>query len=265
MHAFSLRSYFLGEKLRRQSSRRALKEFGSGGEHCFCIGTGPSLDCVDLDQVRNSTVLLLNGAFHRLAEFQGNNNKLFWFAFDTRVVSEMISSVPQSLTKIITINRFSGIESFHAHFRPGRDVFLQPKPILRDPAVADPERNSHYSIWPSLFTDLDPSTYHWDVHQKFHVGVKSVAFSAIFFALHFQFRRIIALGMDLPSNKVIHPHAEYCGESLQGKGFGSVARDQALKQLVAMAELREVMLINASPLAETDIIPKRDDIASALQ
>lgn len=263
--AFNPRSFVAGEQLRRQSSKRALAEVASGGRQCFCVGTGPSLDCVDPSQVHNSTVLLLNGAFHRMEDFQGNNNQLFWFAQDVKVISEMIASVPENLTKIFTANKFSLIESFRPHFRPGRDVFLQPRPTLRDPAKTDPDRESHLSIWPGLFTDLDARSYKWDFRNRFHVALRSVAFSAIFFALHFKFERIISLGMDLPSARDRQVYASGVSQKLQGGGFGTEARDQALNQLLKMAKLRGVKLLNASPLAETDIVPKRRDIEAALR
>jgi hypothetical protein len=262
--AFSPRSFIAGEQLRRQSSKQALVQFAAGRRQCVCVGTGPSLDCVDLSQVRNSTVLLLNGAFHRMEDFRGNNNQLFWFAQDVKVISEMIANVPESLTKIFTANKFSAIESFYPQFRTGRDVFLQPRPTLRDPASADPDRESLLSIWPGLFTDLDPRTYRWDPRRRFHVALRSVAFSAIFLALHFDFERVIALGMDLPDGRKPHTHASGCGPSLQGRGFGTEARDRALNQLVDMARHRGIRLINASPLSEVEILPKRASIESAL-
>ena len=177
----------------------------------------------------------------------------------------MIGNIPESLTKLLTANKFSRIESFRPHFRAHQDVFLQPAPRLRDPASVDPDRKPHLSIWPSLFTDLDAGNYSWDPGRRFHVALRSVAFSAIFFALHFNFERIIALGMDLPSKSYSHPHAGGCGQSLQGRGFGSEMRDRSLNQLMVMARVRGVQLINASPLAETHIIPKTMDIASALR
>lgn len=200
-----------------------------------------------------------------MEEFQGRDNRLFWFAQDINVISKIIADVPEQLPKILTVHAYRFVESWVSHFRPGQDIFLQPKPIFRDPVTADPDRDSQFSIWPGLFTDLDPETYHWDLRRRFHVASRSVAFSAIFFSLHFDFERVIGLGMDLPSRKVTHPHAGSCGQSLHGKGFGTVARDKALKQLVSMARFRRIKLFNASPLAETDIIPKKGSIALALR
>ena len=225
LNVFNINSFIAGERLRRESGRSTLSELSRNQDRCFCIGTGPSLDRVDLREVRDSTVLLLNGAYRRHEELQGNNNRLYWFAHDNQVILNMISEVPESYPRILTVYKFLNIESFRPHFRPHYDVFLQPRPKLRDPATADPDRSPHISVWPGLFTDLDAETYQWDLRRRFHVALRSVAFSAIFFALHFNFERIIALGMDLPDGRSPHVHARGCRRSLQGRGFGTEARD----------------------------------------
>lgn len=254
-------SFLAGEKLRRQSSDASLTRFGELSR-CFCVGAGPSLDAVDLSQVRNSTVVLLNRSITRHADFEGRGNALFWFCQDVKLMWHLFEDVPEGIPKILSAHKYVNLRDLHKRFNPALDIFLQPRPCFRDPARLDSSRASTPSIWPELFLDVEPSRYHWDCRKRFRVAPSSVMFAAIFFAMHFNFREIIALGMDLPDSNANYHYAEGCFHTHRHDHFSRNLTDRCLVHLTELAVYRKVSLLNASPLTSSHVLPVVQDISA---
>lgn len=72
----------------------------------FIVGSGPSLDELDISKIHNSTVLLLNNSW-RLYDRVPNDNDVYFFCQDIKVLNELISGVSKSLNKIIFISNYS--------------------------------------------------------------------------------------------------------------------------------------------------------------
>ena len=174
----------------------------------------------------------------------------------------LFDEVPEGIPKILSAHKYVNLRYLHQRFNPEQDIFLQPRPCLRDPAWLDKGRGSAVSIWPSLFLDVDPSRYHWDHRKRFRVAPSSVMFAAMFFAMHFNFREIVALGMDLPDSNANYHYAKGCFHTHRHDHFSRNLTDQCLVRLAELASFRKVSLLNASPLTSSHVLPVVENLSA---
>lgn len=174
----------------------------------------------------------------------------------------LFDEVPEGIPKILSAHKYVNLRRLHQRFNPEQDIFLQPRPCLRDPVSLDSSRASAPSIWPCLFLDIDPSRYHWDHRKRFRVAPSSVMFAAMFFAMHFNFREIIALGMDLPDSNANYHYAEGCFHTHRHDHFSRNLTDRCLVRLAELAAFRKISLLNASPLTSSQVLPVVEDLAA---
>lgn len=92
------------------------------GRTVVLVGTGPSLDLVPLDVVRDAEVVLLNNApsvrqrFHR-------SNRYHWFASDSYGIARLIGEVPADIRRIVMPHIHAGVAHIARSLRDG-DVYL---------------------------------------------------------------------------------------------------------------------------------------------
>lgn len=215
------------------------------GQTVVCVGSGPSLDVVDISQVQDCTVLFLNSAFMRWEEFAGQNNKLLWLCVDRKRANALAEKVPDCIKKVVSTHEFKSVRQLARALRQN-DVFLMPHPVLRRvdgrglpnirpvmPSSSDVK--IEYSNWPNI--DILPHT---------------VMLNAIRLSMALGSCRILTMGFDLPAADS-ERHSQYAKGAAPptgGAGFDQQNVERYLKRLCDEAMKVGGSIVNSSPLSE---------------
>jgi hypothetical protein len=234
---------------------------GLGGEFVgktvICVGTGPSLDDVDLDQFHESIVLLLNSAIFRYKDFEGRGNTLFWYCVDRKRGNLLADKVPSDVRKIVSVHEFGWISPLFRSMQK-RDIFILPSAVFRRvsgkgvpnirPAMLAPTCKP-LSGFGSLHRCLMPET---------------VMLNAIGLSLGFKAKKIITLGFDLPASSAEYYYARDATPGQVGSGFNRSIVVSYLESLVQEAAKQNALLINHSPRSAVQSVLKHKEGDSTL-
>jgi hypothetical protein len=113
-------------------------------ERVYCLGSGPSLDMFDLATIRDSTVLLLNGAIDVHPHLSAQN-RFLWVCQDESALLSTYPRVPRQLPKLISVHRFEKASKV-LQMLSFDDYFLVPKATFRPkyPTMGEPRTGRLY-------------------------------------------------------------------------------------------------------------------------
>lgn len=228
----------------------------------FCVGSGKSLDEIDLNNIRNSTVILLNGSVLRYKDFQGRGNSLVWFAQDVLRIIDYVEYVPESIPKIITLDRWRHLPKLIGKLDANSDVFFQPKVSFRYMLGSNiKDYQGLKSILPA-YKEIGSSDS--DVALKngsFLICPKTVMLTSLYLALQYRPRKIITLGFDVPENADSRSYIKngFGGKLKDKDKVSSFPHDIISKYQVdflGCARKKGVKVFNASPLTSEKTFDK---------
>lgn len=221
------------------------------GRTVVCVGSGPSLDVVDISQVNDCTVVFLNSAFMRWKEFADQNNKLLWLCVDRKRANALAEKVPDCIRKVVSTHEFKSVRQLARALRPN-DVFLMPQPVLRRvdgrglpnirPVMPSPsDVEIEYSNWPNI--DILPYT---------------VMLNAIRLSMALGSCRVVTMGFDLPAaaSERHFQYAKGAAPPTGGTGFDQQKVEKYLHHLCDKATKVGGLIVNWSPLSEVASLEK---------
>ena len=227
---------------------------GIAGEDVFILGSGPSIDEVDLSAVRDSFVVALNSAFS-LFRYCGSGNRYFWLCQDTRALLDFLPQVPREVSKLVTIHRFNKYSQLRGFLGPG-DRFLQPK-------ISIFGQGQHHKPWrprawvPRPALKSGPPYLHDPTAAHLTLFPSTVMLTAISLFGGFGARNIYCMGFDLtPIDKEGNKVSALVHQSYRTTGF---PRDSISSYLVGLSEEMKrngQTLWNCSPLTFERVLRK---------
>lgn len=213
------------------------------GRNVFCIGSGPSLDKINLKEIENSVVILLNDAY-RVAPAFNANNELYWLAVHTSKVCGIERYIDPKIMRIIIPNSFSNFVCIRRAIR-SCDIYLHPKLSFR----------------PNLLTPcqikLNNKTLPDDLINFVQFPI-SVMLNAIYISIISGASKVICLGFDAPSklDKSPYSYAKNCEGVNQNNGFDKGELEGHLLNLMCFADSMRSSVFNWSPDTCIDVLPK---------
>jgi hypothetical protein len=227
---------------------------GIAGEDVFILGSGPSIDEVDLSAVRGSFVVGLNSAFS-LFRYCGSGNRYFWFCQDTKALMEFLPQIPSEVSKLVTVHRFNKYSQIRGFLGPN-DRFLQPR-------ISIFGRGQHDKPWrlrawvPRPAMKSGPPYLHDPTAAHLTLFPSTVMLTAISLFGGFGARNIYCMGFDLtPNDKEQKKVSNLVHQSYKNKGFPSDSISFYLAGLSEEMKQNGQTLWNCSPLTFERVLLK---------
>lgn len=252
---FKARAYFqfnplmyLWSSSKLQDNYTQLKRLSRSieGKNVYLLGSGPSLDKVDLNELSDSVVVFLNYSYLNYL-MVSSSNKLFWMCIHTTIIPKVQSQIPRHITKIIIPNsywNFQGIKRASA----GDSIYLHPKPsydsfrIFPKPSIIKLDTDDTKIVEPSGI-NLYPS---------------NVMLNAIFLFLYCGANKITCLGFDAPiynANSKPYAYAKSLPNNNLSLGFNIDEVELFLSKLLKYANSMGSSIVNCSPGSNITVLP----------
>ena len=221
------------------------------GKNVYLLGSGPSLDKVDLSKIKDSVVVFLNYSYLNHQKLS-SSNKFFWMCIHTTVIEKAYADVPNYITNIIIPNsywNFSGVKGASK----GNSIYLHPKPSLKLGRILPSPSN--------VKLNSDDNS----IVQR--AGIKlypfSVMLNAIFLCLYCGSKKITCLGFDAPPKSVSsspYSYAKGLPNSNKNSGFDLSQLESYLCKLLRYANSVGSSVVNCSPGSYISVMPKSDEL-----
>ena len=214
----------------------------------YCVGSGKSLDMVDVAPVQHCVVLLLNGAIAYSERFDSSNT-IYWFAQDYKRITEIGPSVPNTTKKILSCQKPDEIPNVEKFLHPG-DAFLLPRFRLQKSV-------NHYRVKCVYPSDTEPLIARRRL-RTIKLSPNTVMLTAIRVAAGSGAQRIITLGFDLSQNATQTDYAAGAGPVAGGHAgnFDLSLVSNQLSRILAELSAKGVEIANCSPRTHETILPK---------
>lgn len=233
---------------------RSLTHEGIEGKEVVILGSGPSIDEVDLSKIENSIVVALNSAF-QIFNRCGQSNRYYWFCQDTNALIEFLPKVPGDIVKLVTLHRFNRFFKVRQYLGPN-DRFLQPKFSL----YKKPHARQHWGIpsWsPRPLMNVGPPFLHNPKDATLTLLPSTVMLTAISLFGGLGAKRISCMGFDLtPTEHAGKRVSRSVKQSYETPGFPNESVSFYLKGLLSEMHDRAQTLVNCSPLTHEVVLPK---------
>ncbi|MBL1209491.1 hypothetical protein [Geminocystis sp. GBBB08] len=161
------------------------------GQNIFILGSGSSLDEIDLSLIENSSVILLNSTYKRHTELRERGNKLFWFCVDTNALRLWSRLIPSDIQKIVSVHSFS-LRNLKGLALSKDDIFLMPKSCFQ----RDIRCGNFYGLLPKRPKELEE---YWikEENKTIFFPAHTVMLIAILFSASFHPKSITLMGFDV--------------------------------------------------------------------
>jgi hypothetical protein len=236
---------------------RSLAYEGIEGKEVVILGSGPSIDEVDLSKIENSIVVALNSAF-QIFNRCGQGNSYYWFCQDTKVMTELMPKIPNEIKKLVAPHRFNRFFKIKKHLGSS-DRFLQPKITLK----IKPDTKKHWGVpsWsPRPLLNAGPPFLHDPRDSKLTLFPSTVMLTAISLFGGLGAKKIYCMGFDLtpPSHegKLISSHIS---QSYKNSGFSINSINFYLEGLLREIQIKNNEIFNCSPLTYDSVLPKDEN------
>lgn len=219
------------------------------GQKIVCVGTGPSLDKVNIKTIKNSIVLLLNGAIEMTHQFD-KSNTLFWLSIDSDRIKTFKDNAPKHVKKILSSHNISGLPQLNKVLQP--DDYLIP---FRYDLYISKKWIKTLPQRPNQTNSLIP------LHAKNNVVQKgTVMLLALRLAATLQAKQIILLGYDATTSKKKSFASKISTTS--DAPFSKEDLTEPVQKIIKECSRLGIQVLNASPLTEDTVIPqiKLEDI-----
>lgn len=246
-------TYLAGELV---NALPTLKKDGINNREVVILGSGPSVDHVDLSLVSDSIVVSLNSA-HQLCKYCGPGNRYYWFCQDTKVAIECLPNVADEIIKLVTVHRFNRFFKIFRHLQ-AKDKFLQPKISFgRNRSGTSLLGLRDYGVRP-LMNRGEP--YLYDARDdRLTLFPSTVMLTAISLFGGLGAKRVSCLGFDLtPLASVRKKLSEKVNQSYISNSFPNEEISVYLKGLLEEMRARNRELVNCSPLTYERVLPRCD-------
>jgi len=254
-----LQNYFLSKKY----SYKNLENF-SFKKNIVIVGSGPSLDEINLSAVRNSTVIFLNGSVRKYENFDKTSNNFLWYAQDINGVNRHISTAQFfKIKKVFTIGIWNTPFAFKKHLSAEDVFFLSRASFRRDRDYQTNKSKSFYSFRPEYFGFDGNGLKIKSLKNRYLHSLGSVIFSAISFSLYHCPKNIVLIGFDAPTTQKAYKYAigtrspdqifSLCQRSSE---FNEKIISHYLASYKILCEKMRVSIFNYSPLTNENILPK---------
>jgi hypothetical protein len=232
----------------------SLAHEGIEGKEVVILGSGPSIDEVDLSKIENSIVVALNSAF-QLFHRCGQGNRYYWFCQDTKALVEFLPKIPSDIVKLVTLHRFNKFFKVRQYLRPN-DRFLQPKLSLGK----KPHAQRHWGVpsWsPRPLMNAGPPFLYNPKDSTLTLLPSTVMLTAISLFGGLGAKRISCMGFDLtPTDHAEKRVSSSVKQSYKTPGFANDSLSFYLKGLLSEIHDRGQTLVNCSPLTHEVVLPK---------
>jgi hypothetical protein len=215
----------------------------------YILGSGSSVDDIDLTLINNSVVILLNSSYRRHTELRDKGNILIWFCVDMGRFKEISPLVPSDIPKIVSINWFVLRTISHLNLSRG-DTFLMPKIAFK----RDPRCGGYYGLMPKRPESqedywLDPS------ETTVFLPAHTVMLLAIMLSASLSPKAITLLGFDLggayASNTM---ESTYYEQPIYQTIRENI--EHSLELILRNCQEKNIAIWNNSPRTKETILPK---------
>lgn len=218
----------------------------------YCIGTGPSLDSIELLKLKNSTIILINSAYKLYSQID-KSNKIVWFSIDTGFIERNYKSVEKEMLKIIIPNSFERFKIFRDIVR-NKTIYFHPYIQIRKIS-----KFRLFNFRPK-FASFNSNFLKIFGAYRCTILPETAMLNAICFSLSLNCKKIITLGFDsTPAHKFSKPY-KYGGgikeKTNVNTGFNNFKINAYLTNIIRQASQNGVDIINCSPFSHLKSIPK---------
>lgn len=238
--------------LSRQYSARNLRQ-DFEDKHVFILGSGSSIDDIQLSLISESTIVLLNASYKKYIELEGRQNTLFWMCIDNDVFKQYSQLIPSDISKIISTHSFNFFRLFPAYFELSKiDTFLMPKAEFR----RDSRCNNFYGILPKGLDNHQHYENHLDKYSIF-VPDHTVMLTAVLLSELLNPKSITLMGFDLGGGYA-NNIKEKSPSPYEIPGYQKSREEieKTLKLILASCNRKGIILCNNSPRTEEKVLPK---------
>lgn len=223
----------------------------------YLVGSGPSLDMVDVSKIHDSTIVLMNGAISRVDFFKGRGNDIIWLAQDVARIFEFIDDVPDDVRKVLSVHEYRKVYSLGKHLKKGRDVFIHPGLKLRYMMGENVKSVTGVkSLRPKYFGAMGEGFHAGSDWRRAYIAPKSVMLFAIYLFIPLRPSRIITLGFDVPEELDEGSYASGISVKISNNAFPNGVINFYLSGLSDEAESSGVNIFNMSPKTNEKILRK---------
>ena len=192
----NIHEYLIGRTLARRFNIQGLRHLFEGRTVC-CVGSGPSIDAVDLSVVQSSTVMLLNHAINFREHFNATNS-LVWFATDVYRIEQIIGSVPTEIPRIVMPHIYARTRIMRGSLLKG-DAYIHITPDLSKAALLNSQRQRLPLLRPARKRLTQPVVGGGLNGHMDGILPGTVMLNAIALAVLLGANRIVTLGFDVPA------------------------------------------------------------------
>lgn len=223
----------------------------------YCVGSGPSLDAVNIGGIRASTVILLNTSIsiiHKVSD----TNRIYWMATDVYRFWDIVDKVPDHVPKILIPHLYKSMRNIKNVWRK-QDILLAPRACFRQGRPSDRISFQIPSIKPCYITRRQRT-----VQPQIKNGVPfrllpcTVMLNALSLGASLEAKKVVALGFDVTGKKE-GVSAPYAASAVPQKPAGSFNQDmifEYLRRLKKDCDEKDISIQNWSPLTEENILEK---------
>lgn len=228
------------------------------------VGSGPSLDVINLNLIQNSTVIFLNGAILKHEFFNFSSNNFLWYAQDINGINRHIETASKyGVKKVLTIGNWNTPLKFRKFLNKDDIFFLTSLAFGRDYDYENNKSKYTYSFRPN-FLGFDGHNLAIDSLKKPYLhSLGSVIFSAISFSIFFKPKNIILIGFDATTNPGVYNYAtgtksldQQSETCLKSSDFNDYIVNKYLLGYKKLCDILGIAIFNYSPLTNERVLPK---------
>ena len=215
----------------------------------YILGSGSSVDDVDLTRIENSVVILLNSSYRRHTELRDKGNILIWFCVDMGSFNKFSHLVPPDIPKIVSIHWFVFRNLPYLNLSRG-DTFLMPKIAFK----RDPRCGGYYGLMPKRPESQED--YWFDLQDKtIFLPAHTVMLSAIMLSASLSPKAITLLGFDLGGSYASNTKK---GAYYEQPNYQKIRDniEHSLKLILKNCQEKNIAIWNNSPRTKETVLPK---------